>query len=213
MLRPAGHADTYDVSLFGVGDGDLIVTFRWTTPRDGPLPEPDARRSVLSDHNGAVDSYGVELELTNLARTPRKASATITVRAETGEAVTFEATRSKSRCLPQGTVYWDGPDDRGLSAALGDGPSTYEVELVLGGARYIATATWPADEIAGNEPSVPSVSPRAFQRPRRHPPRSLGERASFGTPRLRGCSATKPCSRQEWVTGLIDAVLSVGPGG
>jgi hypothetical protein len=53
-------------------------------------------------------------------------------------------------------VYWDGPDDQGLAAAaaLGDGPFTYEVELVLEGTRYVATATWPADEIAGNEPSV-----------------------------------------------------------
>jgi hypothetical protein len=36
----------------------------------------------------------------------------------------------------------------------GDGPFTYEVELLLDGARYIAAATWPADEIVGNEPSV-----------------------------------------------------------
>ena len=52
-------------------------------------------------------------------------------------------------------MYWDGPDDRGLAAAaLGGGPFTYKVELVLDGARYLATAAWPANEIAGNEPSV-----------------------------------------------------------
>lgn len=33
-------------------------------------------------------------------------------------------------------------------------PFTYEVELLLDGVRYVATATWPSDEIAGNEPSV-----------------------------------------------------------
>lgn len=155
LLRPAGYADTYDVTLFGQGDGDLVVTFRWTTPTDGTLPAPDARLAVLADHDGRVDSYGVELELTNLAHTPREASATITVRAETGEAVTFEASRAEAECLPEGTVYWDGPDDRGLAAAaLGDGPFTYEVELVLDGARYLATATWPDEEIVGNEPSV-----------------------------------------------------------
>lgn len=155
VLRPAGYANTYDVMLFGQGDGDLAVTFRWTTPSDGTLPAPEARLAVLADHDGRVDSYGVELELTNLAHTPQEASATITVRAETGEAVTFEASRAKAQCLPEDTVYWDGPDDRGLAAAaLGDGPFTYEVELVLGDARYIATATWPAEEIVGNEPSV-----------------------------------------------------------
>jgi hypothetical protein len=43
VLRPVGDADMYDVTLFGKGDGDLFVTFRWTTPRDGP---PGDLRSV-----------------------------------------------------------------------------------------------------------------------------------------------------------------------
>ena len=52
-------------------------------------------------------------------------------------------------------MYWDGPDEQGLAAAaLGDGPFTYKVDLLLDGDRYVATATWPADEIVGNEPSV-----------------------------------------------------------
>jgi hypothetical protein len=38
--------------------------------------------------------------------------------------------------------------------ALGPGPFTYEVELVHDGVRHVATATWPVDVIAGNEPSV-----------------------------------------------------------
>jgi hypothetical protein len=154
-LRPAGYADIYDVTLFGQGDGDLFATFRWTTPADGPLPTPEARLAVLADHDGRVDSYGVELELTNLASTPKEVSATITVRSESGDAVTFKATRARQTCRPEGTLYWDGPDGMGLAAAaLGDGPFTYEVEVVLDGVPYAATATWPADEIAGNEPSV-----------------------------------------------------------
>ena len=155
VLRPAGHAGTYDVTLFGRGDGDLFTTFRWTTPVDGPLPTPQARLAVLANHDGLVDSYGVELELTNLAATPKQASARITVRAANGADVTFDATRSDLGCLPEGTVYWDGPDEQGMAAAaLGQGPFTYEVELVLDGARHVAEATWPGDQIAGNEPSV-----------------------------------------------------------
>jgi hypothetical protein len=155
VLRPVGQAGTYDVTLFGRGNGDLFTTFRWTTPTDGPLPEPEARLAVLAGDDGEVDSYGVELELTNLAHTPKQASAWITVRAADGAELTFEATRSGEGCWPEGTVYWDGPDAKGLEAArLGEGPFTYRVEVVLDGSRHVAEAEWPADEIRGNEPSV-----------------------------------------------------------
>jgi len=43
VLKPIGAADTYDVTLFGKGDGDLEVTFRSTTPGDGP---PGNLRSI-----------------------------------------------------------------------------------------------------------------------------------------------------------------------
>jgi hypothetical protein len=156
LVRPVGYAGTYDVTLFGRGPGgDLVTTFRWTTPADGPLPEPEARLAVLADHDDGVGSYGVELELVNLARTPEQASARITVRAAGGEEVTFEATRSRDDCTPEGTVYWDAPDAKGLEAAnLGEGPFTYRVEVVLDGSRHVAEAEWPTDEIPGNEPSV-----------------------------------------------------------
>jgi hypothetical protein len=156
VLRPTGYASTYDVTLFGKGNGDLFVTFRWTTPSDGPLPIPEARLAVLADHDGQVDSYGVELEVANLARTPKEASATITIRTSTGKAITFEATHARRDwCLPDGTLYWDGPDSKGLAAAsLAEGPFLYEVELVLDGVTHRATATWPSDQILGNEPSV-----------------------------------------------------------
>lgn len=155
VLRPAGYADTYDVTLFGRGDGDLFTTFRWTTPSSGPLPSPEARLAVLADNDGAVDSYGVELELRNLATTPSQASATITVESRDGDAISFKAKRAGTRCLPEGTVYWDGPDNEGLAATdLANGPFTYKVELMLDGKRYVARAMWPDDEIVGNEPSV-----------------------------------------------------------
>lgn len=153
-LEPAGHADIYNVTLFGRGDGDLFVTFRWTTPSDGPMPVPSARIAVLADHDGAVDSYGVELELSDLATTPRDATAEVTVSAANGKPLTFTATRVAG-CMAEGTIYWDGPDRDGLRAAsLGPPPFTYLVEVVLDGTRHSASATWPDDEIAGNEPSV-----------------------------------------------------------
>jgi hypothetical protein len=154
VLRPAGFAGTYDVTLSGRGDGDLFTTFRWTTPFDGPLPAPRARLAVLAGLDGEVDSYGVELALTNLAQTPREAAAVITVEADGGETLSFNAKLSRG-CHPEGTAYWDGPDDQGRAAAsLGEGPFEYEVVLVLDGKRYVAQATWPDDEIKGNEPSV-----------------------------------------------------------
>jgi hypothetical protein len=157
ILRPAGHAGTYDVTLFGdvENGGNLSVTFRWTTQTDGPLPEPEARLAVVSDPDGHIESSGVELEVWNLARTPDRASARITVRSESGEAVTFKATLSELRCQPEGTVYWDGPNDKGVAAAtLGGDVFMYEVNLVVDGRRYVGTGTWPEDEILGNEPSV-----------------------------------------------------------
>ena len=153
-LEPAGLADTYDVTLFGKGNGDLFVTFRWTTPHDGPMPVPEARLAVLADHDGAVDSYGVELWLSGLRAAPRSASAEVTVTAANGRSLSFEAVRAKG-CFGEGVMYWDGPDRAGLRAAdLGPGPFTYDVVVMLDGVRYAARAAWPADEIQGNEPSV-----------------------------------------------------------
>ena len=155
LLHPLGRAGTYDVTLFGRGEGDLAAIFRWTTPVDGPLPKPESRLAVLADHDGTVDSYGVELEVSNLAATPASATAAITVTAKNGASLTFPAARSQGGCWPEGTAYWDGPDAKGLAAAaLGQAPFTYTVTLELEGRRYVATAHWPDDEIAENEPSV-----------------------------------------------------------
>jgi len=106
----------YDVTLFGRSSGDLVTVFRWSTPSDGPLPVPKSRLALLAGHDGQLDSYVVELEISNLAKTPRAAAARITAAAN-GESTTFEATRSRQRCQPEGTLYWDCPDDQGLAAA------------------------------------------------------------------------------------------------
>jgi hypothetical protein len=155
VLRPAGNAGVYDVTLWGHGGGTVAAAFRWTTPARGPLPVPEARVALLSDHDGRTDSYGVELVIVNLARTPRRATATISVRASNGRSLRFDATLGRSACRPEGSVFFDGPTEKGTpAAALGPRPFTYEVVLALDGARYTAVAKWPHDVIDGNEPSV-----------------------------------------------------------
>jgi hypothetical protein len=156
VLRPAGHAGSYDVELFAHGGGDMVAAFRWDAPVDGPLAVPEARLALIAGHDGEPDSYGVELALVNLAGTPQSARARITVTAANGRSLRFDATRAADDCLGEGTVYFDGPDEDGLAAArLGDPPFRYDVEVTLDGATYRASADYPADEIVGNEPSVP----------------------------------------------------------
>lgn len=161
-LDPAGLAGTYDVDLFGrrSGAGDVIARFRWTTPVDGPLATPEAWLAVLADHDGVVDSYGVELTIDNLATTPTHSTAAITVTASNGQSLTFEADLADAAgedCgAEEGSLFWDGPDDKGLEAAqLGPPPFTYTVDLVLDGVDYRGTAVWPDDETPDSTPSVP----------------------------------------------------------
>ena len=68
-LLPAGPAGTWNVDLFGRGDGgDVATTFQWTTPVDGSLPEPSGSAAVLASNDGEIDSYGVELGVEILRR-------------------------------------------------------------------------------------------------------------------------------------------------
>jgi hypothetical protein len=160
-LQPAGLAGRYAVTLAGRGEGDAFYSFRWTTTADGPVRAPAARLAVLADHDGRLDSYGVELMVTHLRDTPDQASATVTVRAADGREITFPAPGEPStRCDGAGELYWTGGAAGDLASIGLDrpvaerGPFTYEVELTLDGVVHTATATWPDDVIVGNEPSV-----------------------------------------------------------
>lgn len=154
-VEPLGFAGTYDVTLFGRGNGDLAATFRWTTPFDGPLPKPKAYIGILSDDDGEIYSYGVELSIWNMSETPETARATITVTSSEGRDMTFDATKRRRRCVPEGSLYWNGPDQKGREAAkLGSAPFEYEVLLRMDGKRYRARATWPDDEIRWLAPYV-----------------------------------------------------------
>lgn len=153
IVTPLGFAGTYDVTLTGRGDGSLSVTFRWTTPYDGPLPKPKAYIGVLADNDGNVDSYGVELSISNMAETPASAKASIAVTSSEGDSITFDATKRRTRCVAEGSLSWNGPNDKGLEAAkLGSAPFEYEVELWLDGKRYRSRATWPDDQIPWLKP-------------------------------------------------------------
>ncbi len=155
LLRPFGPAGSYDVELFASGDGDMVGAVRWTTPEAGPSPTPSARLALIADNDGAPDSYGLELSVDDLESAPATASATIEVTAANGRSLTFDATRATDTCQGADTVYFDGPDAKAKEAArLGGFPFTTTVTLTLDGVAHTATATYPDDEIEGNEPSV-----------------------------------------------------------
>jgi hypothetical protein len=155
LLRPAGHAGSYAVDLFASGGGDMIAQFLWTTPEHGPLAEPRATMSVIADHDGRPDSYGIELFVSNLAETPDEVLATVTVTAANGRSVTFEAEPADNSCVAPGSLSFDGPDAAGGEAAkLGGFPFRYDVELLLDGKPHSATAQFPQDEITDEEPAV-----------------------------------------------------------
>jgi hypothetical protein len=167
-LDPVGRAATYDVELFGRGPtgGDVIVWIRWTTTRDGPLPQPEARMALVAAQRDAIVSYGVELAIANLATTPASVRATITATSAEGRSLTFEPTRSSGGCTV-GTLLFFGPKEKGSeAAALGRAPFVYEVRLELDGATYVARARWPDDEDPelrpnvrlGFEPPLPAVA-------------------------------------------------------
>ena len=141
-------------SLRGGFNGWKNNGFRWETPVAGEMPDPTARAAVLADHDGELDSYGVELEVANLEATPEQADATIEVSDETGRTVTLEPRRQRG-CLPEGTVFWRLGDRAAQEATtLSGGTFRYRVTVTLDGTEHVATATWPDEEIPDYGPSV-----------------------------------------------------------
>lgn len=153
-IRPFGPAATYDVGLFASGHGDMAGEVRWTTPSAGPMPTPAAQLALIADHDGRPDSYGLELSVSALDRTPRRAAAQVEVRAGNGRRTTITAQRQRGACV--GDLWFGAPDEVARAAArLGGFPFTTRVTLTLDGVRHVATAVYPRDEIAGSEPYVP----------------------------------------------------------
>jgi hypothetical protein len=174
VLRHAGHAGIYDVTLFGRGSGDLVTVFRWSTPSDGPLPVPKSRLAswpaTMDSSTATASSSRHQIWPRPRQRPPRRSPPPPPT-----------ANRRPSRQLVRGNAAsrtapstGTAPDDQGLAAAaLGPAPFTYKVVLNLDGRRHVATADWPADVIRGNEPSVtlnftPASRHSSETRPRHH---------------------------------------------
>ena len=121
----------------------------------GTFPEAaTGSAAVLADHDGELDSYGVELYVQDLAEQPREASATVTVTSAQGRSVTLTP-RWDDECYSEGSLSFRASDDQGRRATeLGAGPFTYDVALTLDGTTYHGTGTWPDDETEDIAPHV-----------------------------------------------------------
>lgn len=162
-LVPAGRAGTYDVELFGSGpEGDVVVQGRWTTTVDGPLAVPSASVAVLSEHDGALDSYGAELSLDDMAVSADGATASVTVTSAEGRSLTTDLQQQTGDCVELGSAWFTAPAEQTRpAAALGSAPFTYDVVVVLGGTTHRASATWPT----GAPPEEASHVPLVFDPP------------------------------------------------
>ena len=155
---PAGPAREWVVDLFGRGqDGSVSGSFRWTTPTAGELPmEATGSLSVLADHDGQLDSYGVELGISQLDRLPERASATIEVISDNGRATTIDLGAQRVRCrMGAGGLSFDRQDAAQAAIDLGGDSFTYVVHLTMDGVDYTGTAHWPEDTNEEITPAVP----------------------------------------------------------
>lgn len=159
-VQPAGPAGRWRLDVFGRGPegGDVIASVLWTTPVDGPIDSPSATLGVLAEHDGRLDSYGVELNLVHLSRTPEQLTAAITVTDAAGAVARLpEIIETPGPCGSGavGTVFVRRPDGFADAALeLGPGPYRYDVELILDGVAHRASASFPGDQVPGGEPAV-----------------------------------------------------------
>ena len=128
------------------------------TTEKGSFPdEVTSSLAVLADHDGRLDSYGVELGVSDLARTPRSASAMVTVIATDGTRATIElGSPPRERCWSAGRVSWTAADSVAQEATELPGKVfEYVVQLTLDGATYTGRGTWPTDTNEEITPAVP----------------------------------------------------------
>ncbi len=164
-LLPIGQAGDYVVTLSGrsgevppaVSKGDLVVSFRWHTPRDGPNEAPNAIVSILAGSPTEPRSFGVDLQVHDLPATPGpgRAAATAVVTSREGASMTIELERRSIECAEEGSVSFDAARALGEQAArLGSAPFRYDITLVIDSTPYHATASWP-DDVSEHSSRIP----------------------------------------------------------
>jgi len=156
-LVPLGEPGSHAVHLFGRGVGDLSVSFTWTTTETGPFTPPSAYASIVADHDGTWDSYGVEVGVSHLAAEHVKdASGTVVVTSSTGASHEIDL-RRRDEITCSRSVHFGAPIEEGRAAAAleGGAPFTYEVTLTLDGATHVGRGTWPEDVDPECSPCVP----------------------------------------------------------
>ncbi|MFC0220966.1 hypothetical protein, partial [Nocardioides zeicaulis] len=157
-VLPAGPSGDWDVDLFGRGPtgGDAVTTVRWRTPVEGAYPDAaTGQASVLADDDGELDSYGLELFVSDLDRDHPEARAEVVVTSASGRSVTLPL-GAPDECHSEGFLSFRAPAALGRRATvLGEGPFAYEVRLVLAGTTYTGRGTWPDDTTEEITPAVP----------------------------------------------------------
>ena len=164
-LLPIGTAGDYTITLRGssteaaTNKGDVVTTFRWHTPRNGPTEPPSATMSLLATPAQARVSLGAELSVMALgvSTSTAEVSATAVITTAIGSAMTVEFHPAPGlECVPDGSLYLksDGEDGRRL-VTLGPPPYRYDVTLTIAGKTYRGAGTWPADEIHDCRPCTP----------------------------------------------------------
>jgi hypothetical protein len=157
---PAGPPGRYQVTLEGRGkQGDVFMSFVWTTPSAGPANQPTGYLALITEHDGDLDSYGVELGISHLRDQPVRSSAVVTATAANGESRSVRVDRaddgSGRGCYDAGSLFFTRGDEVGKQfLGLGPAPFTYEVALTLDGTTYTGTATWPRDEKKDEAPNT-----------------------------------------------------------
>ena len=156
-LVPLGRPGDHEVHLYGRGAADLATSFRWTTTIEGAYTQPRSTTSIVADHDGVMDSYGVELSASHLAAPVIDASGTVTVTSASGAAHVIELRRVDDGCTDTPNVRFDAPAEEGVAAAKlpGGAPFTYEATLILDGSTHVGRAVWPDDVDEECSPCVP----------------------------------------------------------
>lgn len=156
-LTPIGRAGDYTITLSGkstdaaTNRGDVVTTFRWHTPKDGPSEPPSATMSLQAAGPEVREAMGAEFAAHALGVSTKGVAVTVTAVVTTASGGSMNLRFGPSPgvdCVPDGSLFLrSAPDDGRAVATLGPPPYRYVVTLTLAGRTYRGTGTWPADEI------------------------------------------------------------------